>query len=199
MSGWTEAQWERRLNISTAAARFEKDDRNHSRYEPTAYAVLYRLAESGRIGREDVLVDYGCGKGRVSFFMSHAVGCRSVGVEYDERLHEMAEENLAGYAGRRELIAFARENAENFSADGANAFYFFNPFSVRILSSVLGRIYESYYENPRRIQLFFYYATDEYMTYLMAEDLLRYAGGIDCRDLFDGGNEKERIVIFEID
>ncbi len=36
-------------------------------YEPTPYAVLKRLAESGRITAGNVVADYGCGKGRVVF------------------------------------------------------------------------------------------------------------------------------------
>jgi len=195
----TDARWEKKLNIDTGAARHEKDDQNHSRYEPTPYAVLGRLAESGQIGRDDMLVDYGCGKGRVSLFISHATGCRSVGVEYDGQLHAAAQENLRRFAGRRELIEFVCENAESFDASGADCFYFFNPFSEKILRSVLGRIYESYYENPRRMKLFFYYALDGYRSLLMAEDLLRYEGEIDCRDLFANDDEKEKILIFSLE
>ena len=191
-------RWEKKLNIETGAARHEKDDKNHSRYEPTPYAVLERLSESGWIGREDTLVDYGCGKGRVSFCMRHAVGCRSVGVEYDEALCAAAERNRLEYAGRRELIEFVCANAETFEASGANAFYFFNPFSDKILRSVLGRIYKSYYENPRPMRLVFYYALDGYRTLLMGEPLLRYEGEIDCRDLFHNDDEKERILIFSM-
>lgn len=194
----TDAQWEKKLNIDTGAARHEKDDQNHSRYEPTPYAVLERLAESGLVGRNDVLVDYGCGKGRVGFFMSHAVGCRSIGVEYDARLHAAAEENRARFAGRREQMEFVCENAETFNASAASCFYFFNPFSVKVLRSVLGRIYESYYENPRRMKLFFYYALDGYRTQLLGESLLQYEGEIDCRDLFHNEDEKEKILLFSI-
>ena len=80
--------WEKRLNIRTGAGSYEKDDSNHSRYEPTGYAVLERLAESGYIGRQNVLVDYGCGKGRVGFYLSYTAGCRTIGVEYNQELYE---------------------------------------------------------------------------------------------------------------
>ena len=189
-------RWEKRLNISTGAANHEKDDANHSRYEPTSYAVLERLAESGRIGRDDTLVDYGCGKGRVSLFLSHATGCRSIGVEYDPLLHAQAQENLAGYAGRRDRVRFVCENAEIFDAAGADCFYFFNPFPVKILRAVMGRILDSYYAAPRRLTLFFYYALDDHLAYLMAESGLQYAGAIDCRDLFHNADEREKIHIF---
>lgn len=40
-----DGRWEKKLGVSTCAAAFEKDDKNHSRYEPTSYAVLQRLAQ----------------------------------------------------------------------------------------------------------------------------------------------------------
>ena len=194
-----DAKWEKKLGISTAPAAFEKDDKNHSRYEPTSYAVLDKLARSGHITRDDVVVDYGCGKGRVGFYLNYIVGCRSIGVEYDENLCAAARENLSSYAGRKNEVEFVCENAENWPVPPeANGFYFFNPFSVKVLRSVLGRIYESYYENPRRMRLFFYYALDEYRTHLLGEQLLQYEGEIDCRDLFHNEDEKEKILLFSI-
>ena len=76
--------------------------------------------------------------------------------------------------------------------------YFFNPFSVEILQSVLARIYESYYENPRDILLFFYYPSDEYVAFLMTGELT-FLDEIDCRDLFSGDDERERILTFKMD
>ena len=74
--------------------------------------------------------------------------------------------------------------------------YFFNPFSVEILRKVMARILESYYAEPRRIQLFFYYPSDEYISELMTVDMLSFVDEIDCRDLFDGENPRERIMVF---
>jgi SAM-dependent methyltransferase len=198
----SDARREKKLGISTGAADFEKDDANHSRYEPTPYAVLERLAESGYIGKGDTLVDYGCGKGRVSFYMDYAVGCRNVGVEYDPALAAAAEKNLSTYSGRsgaETRIRFACESAEEYAVGDADRFYFFNPFSVKILQSVLGRIREAYYEQPREMYLFFYYALDPYLDLLMTDDLIRFAGEIDCRDLFGGNDVRERIMVFELE
>lgn len=61
-----------------------------------------------------------------------------------------------------------------------------------------GRVMESYYEEPREMLLFFYYPSDEYISYLMTVDELAFLDEIDCRDLFDGENPRERIVIFEV-
>ena len=76
---------------------------------------------------------------------------------------------------------------------------FFNPFSVEILQHVIARILESYYRNMRPIQLFFYYPSDEYISYLMTVDELIFSDEIDCRDLFPGENKRERIVVFEVE
>ena len=76
--------------------------------------------------------------------------------------------------------------------------YFFNPFSVEILQKVMARILDSYYENPRNIQLYFYYPSDEYVAYLMTQELLMFVDEIDCGDLFEGKDPREKILIFEI-
>ena len=99
-----------------------------------------------------MLLDYGCGKGRVDFFLSYQTRCRCLGVEYDERIYE----------------------------------------------KVMARIMESYYEHPRQILCFFYYPSDEYLTYLMTVDEMMFTDEIDCSDLFGGNSERERIMIFEM-
>lgn len=57
---------------------------------------------------------------------------------------------------------------------------------------------ESYYEKPRELLLFFYYPSDEYISYLMTVDELIFFDEIDCKDLFAGENKRERIVVFEV-
>ena len=76
--------------------------------------------------------------------------------------------------------------------------YFFNPFSLEILQKAIRRIQESYYARPREMFLFFYYPSDEYISYLMTVDELMFSDEIDCGDLFGGKDSKERIVIFEL-
>ncbi len=80
----------------------------------------------------------------------------------------------------------------------ANRCYFFNPFSVEILRSVLARIVDSWYENPREIFLFFYYPADEYVSCLMTVEELDFYDEIQCEDLFPGHDPQERILIFQL-
>ena len=95
--------------------------------------------------------------------------------------------------------AFQLANAEAFPVpEHVDRLYFFNPFSVEILQKVLARILESWYEAPRELLMFFYYPSDEYISYLMTVDELAFLDEIDCGDLFPGEDSRERIVIFEL-
>ena len=193
-----ENKWDKLLRIRTSGRDDSRSDQYRYPYEPTPYSVLERLAFSGYIGKKNTLVDYGCGKGRVDFFLSYQTRCRSIGIEYDERIFETAAENqkTAVSAGRVKLVL---QNAETYVVpETADRFYFFNPFSVEILRSVLERIRESYYEQPREMMLFFYYPSDEYVSHMMTMDELTFVDEINCRDLFDGENSRERILVFQI-
>ena len=162
-------------------------------------SVLERLANAGYIRKGNILLDYGCGKGRVDFFLSYQTRCKSIGIEYDERIYEKAAENKkdAVSSGRVEIEL---ANAEEFAVpETADCMYFFNPFSVEILRKVMARILESYYAEPRRIQLFFYYPSDEYISYLMTVEELMFIDEIVCMDLFPGEDPREKIAIFELD
>ena len=61
----------------------------------------------------------------------------------------------------------------------------------------MNKIQESYFDNPRKILLFFYYPSDEYIAYLMTNDYVSFYDEIDCKDLFDGNDSRERVLIFE--
>lgn len=192
-----EEKWDRLLQIRTSGRDDSHADQYRYPYEPTPYCVLERLADSGYLRKGNTLLDYGCGKGRVEFFLSWQTRCRSIGIEYDERIYEKAVENQkrAAAAGR---VTFELVNAEQFQVpEKADRVYFFNPFSLEILQKVISRIIDSYYAAPREILLFFYYPSDEYISFLMTVDELTFSDEIDCGDLFQGKDSRERIIIFE--
>ena len=62
----------------------------------------------------------------------------------------------------------------------------------------MAKILESYYEAPREILFFFYYPSDEYIGYLMTVDELEFYDEIDCSDLFNSDEQRERILIFSL-
>ena len=66
-----EITWDKRLQIKTTGRDDSSADQYRYPYEPTPYTVLERLVNSGLIREGDVVLDYGCGKGRVGFFLSY--------------------------------------------------------------------------------------------------------------------------------
>ena len=191
-----EHTWDKLLQIRTAGRDDSGADQHHHPYEPTPYCVLERLADSGLIGREDVVLDYGCGKGRVDYFLSYRTKAKTIGIEYDGHIYESALENQkAAKAG----ADFVLTRAEIYEVPPeVNRCYFFNPFTVEILHKVMARILESYYEAPREIFLFFYYPAEEYISYLMTVEELDFYDEIECDDLFAGNDPRERILIFTL-
>lgn len=195
----TESQWDKLLKIKTTGRDDSRSDQYRYPYEPTQYLVLEHLANSGLISKKNTVLDYGTGKGRVCFYLSYQTRCRSVGVEYDERIFSAAESNREhAVSGRR--VSFELTGAEEYAVPtDVDRCYFFNPFSVEILQKVLARIYESYYENPREILLMFYYPSEEYISCLMTEEALMFVDEISTEDLFEVKNERERILIFSVE
>ena len=190
--------WDKLLRIKTTGRDDSNSDQYRYPYEPTPYNVLERLANSGLISKRDVLLDYGCGKGRVDFFLAYQTKAKTIGIEYDERIYQRAIENQRT-ATSRAKADFVLSRAEEYMVPAeVNRFYFFNPFSVEILHKVIARIIESYYEKPREAFLFFYYPSDEYISYLMKLDELELFDEIPCGDLFSGNDARERIVIFSL-
>ena len=193
-----ENSWDKLLQIKTVGRDDTNSDEYRYPYEPTPYSVLERLASTELFGKDDVVLDYGCGKGRVGFFLSYRTKAETIGIEYDEDIYQSALENRKT-AVQKAKADFVLTRAEEYEVPPeVNRCYFFNPFSVEILQKVMARIIESWYADPREILLFFYYPSDEFMCYLMTVDELEFFDEIDCGDLFEGDDLRERIMVFQL-
>ena len=201
MSFTSEQWWEKKLNIRTRGKidHFIAEDCNP--YEPTDYRILQTLEESGYITADSHVLDYGCGLGRSVLFLSARTGCRATGIEFDRELYEGAVRNLEQAripAAYKKGIRFVCADARKYKVQDENCFYFFNPFADEVLRIVIGKIRESYYENPRQMYLFFYYPFDGEVSILMTEDGLQFVDEIDCTDYYLMYDRHERILIFEM-
>ena len=193
-----EKQWDRLLKIKTLGRDDSNADQYRYPYEPTPYAVLERLANSGRIRKGDTLIDYGCGKGRVDFFLSYQTRCKSVGIEYDERIYNRALANKTDAVSGNK-VKFLCADAVGFKIpDNVDRFFFFNPFSVEIFKSVLANIIDSYYENQREMLVMCYYPSDEYLMCLSQEYNVTFVEEIDCSDISDGESRREKVVVYRV-
>ena len=194
----SEQEWEQVLQIKTAGRDDSRSDIEHHPYEPTDYCVLERLANSGYITKQNILIDYGSGKGRVSIFMANQTRCHSIGIEYDERLYERAIVNGESQAAKNRVSFVLGDAATYALPDNADRCFFFNPFALHTIKRVLGNIFDSLYHHPREILLFFYYVNEEVENFLNNHVRLEAEKPIQCGDLFQETDDKERILVYRV-
>ena len=72
-------------------------------------------------------------------------------------------------------------------------FFFFNPFSGRVFEGVVRRLV-----TRGDGKLILYYPSEEYMTWLNLMPEVEHLDTIDCGDLFNGKNDRERIEVFRL-
>ena len=173
---------------------------HHNRYEPTPYALLDVLFDQYGLTRSDRLIDYGCGKGRLIFYVNQRFGAQAVGIEMDEKFCLQALENLNAYEKLRKAkgeIRFMRCFAQDYGVEAQdNKFYFFNPFSVQIFIAVINNILKSFERDEREIDLILFFPSDEYIDFLEHRTLFELAEEIElpssAKDL------RERFLVYRL-
>jgi len=104
--------------------------------ENSDYAALSRIFEN-RIKSSDVLVDIGCGKGRViNWWLSRGLGNRMIGIELDERIAEQTRRRLRRY---RNVTILTGDAIQNIPIDGT-LFYLYNPFAAHVMEAFKNRL-----------------------------------------------------------
>ncbi|MBA9028092.1 methyltransferase [Peribacillus huizhouensis] len=160
------------LNIRTAGDQKGFNNSMHyHRYEPTPYRALETLFNSYELKSSDRVVDFGCGKGRLNFYIHHLFQATVVGIEMNERFCKEAIENRTRYLkkvkNRTDIIHFHCCLAEEYQINPLdNRFYFFNPFSIQIFMQIINNILLSVEEFEREIELILYYPSDDYHYFL---------------------------------
>ena len=105
------------------------------------YSVLSCIFEKYKINDSDVLVDVGCGKGRViNWWLMRGHRNKIIGLEIDEQIANKTKKKFASY-GNVEVIC---GNAlENIPEDGT-IFYFYNSFDRSITKEFKDRMKKIY-------------------------------------------------------
>lgn len=144
--------WERRLKLDTGGWEpVEMED--GMLYEATPYLVLHDILRHLELGPDDVFVDLGCGKGRVTCVAAHGTPGKVVGVEQDEDFLEDARVNLAALPGAKAEVALHHGLAQDFDFDQATVVFLFNPFGAKTLEEVMELLHASLERNPRRLRI----------------------------------------------
>lgn len=144
---------------------------HYNRYEATPYKALDLFFDEYSLRETDKVIDFGCGKGRVAFYLHDRFNVTVTGVEVNEETYNEAIRNKNSYIQRKKEkdvpIHFHLGPAEDFKVDRAyNRFYFFNPFSVHIFKKVVGNILDSVEEYRRSVDIILFYPLPDYQYFL---------------------------------
>lgn len=137
-----------------------KNKERGSFYQPTMARSFNRLLDRISLPPEGVLVDFGCGKGRVLLLAALRGMKKAVGIEFSPELCRIARRNV-------EIVEKAAGIPLNISIieadvtdcrieDEQNVFFFFNPFDDVILAAVVENMERSLQARPRPIVIVYY-------------------------------------------
>ena len=164
--------YERLLNIDTTGEKlWDKSITHYHPYQATSYIALDILFKQYLMEKTDNVVDFGCGKGRLIFYLNSFFKCSITGIEMDENYYKQCLINKENYLEKHKRLCsqidFKCILGENYLIKNSeNKFYFFNPFSVNIFRKIVNNILDSYDENPRIIDLILYYPSEDYIYFL---------------------------------
>lgn len=167
-----EQYYEKLLNIKTSGEqKIFNESAHYNRYEPTSYSALEILSKQYTFTKEDCIIDFGCGKGRLNFYINHFFDSAVTGIEMNTFFYKQAIDNKKDYFKKHNKnvnkINFSNCLAEEYNINPSdNKFYFFNPFSVQIFIKVIRNILISVEKHERQIDLILYYPSYDYIYFL---------------------------------
>ncbi|MEH7484815.1 methyltransferase [Neobacillus drentensis] len=198
-----EYYYDKLMGIKTGGDQegFNKSFHYH-RYEPTPYSALEELFNNYKLTSRDRIVDFGCGKGRLNFFIHYLFNAMVVGVEMNEDFYQEAIENRTSYLKKTDTrnsnIDFYCGLAEEYQIDPYdNRFYFFNPFSIQIFMKTINNILLSVEKSERNIELILYYPSEDYIYYLENDTSFELKKEITLPYFYEQ-NSNERFLIYQL-
>lgn len=147
--------WE--LSLGVCTRRFQEDapwiTTEHVEYRPTSYPLIFRILDFLQLTPSDVVVDLGCGKGRVVCCAARYRVAEVIGVDDLSIFTDRAEANAAVMRGRRSKVSIVKCKAEHFDYARGTVLYLNNPFGPETLNAVLKRL-ELARKTSRRLAYF---------------------------------------------
>lgn len=148
-------------------ASVEKDDfenvgvnKEHaSMYSSINTVPLRKLLKTLRIPTGGVLVDLGCGKGKVLLIASEFGFKEARGVDFSPLLCEIARTNCSTYKARTktktDFAVYKCDVLDYRMKDDEDVFYLYNPFDAYILKQVIQNILKSLQRRRRKIWIIY--------------------------------------------
>lgn len=148
--------FERGLDTASHALELEHFDPEFVHYEPSSWLALRWVFRALKPGVDDVLVDFGCGKGRAICEAARHPFARVVGIEISEQLAQTAQTNIDRSRVRlrcQDIECMIADAAQWQVPDDMTIAYLNHPFAGETFRRVIDNIIGSIRRNPRRVRL----------------------------------------------
>lgn len=145
------------------------------RYEPTPVSAIQVMLGNLTITHSEYsFIDFGSGKGRLLLLAARYPWQRIIGVEFSQRLHEVAKSNIERWTDPQRQCT----RIDSILGD-ARAFklphtplvlFFFTPFTFPVFEQVVDNIQRSLFEHPRPMQILYYGSRPDFVGVLAKLD-----------------------------
>ena len=132
----------------------ETDTERTHYYADSGGLAFDEIMASFKIGRDDAIVDFGCGKGGILISLSKYPFTKITGVEIDPVLGEIANSNIRKLKTRNVEIKLC-DAADFKELHEYNYFYFFDPFPCTVMQDVIDNIEKSIFAMPRKVTIIY--------------------------------------------
>ncbi len=176
--------FDRKFNVNTIGFYITKSHSQYSDpvvYQTPAHKNVKKILDYLKLGKSDIFVDIGCGKGRILILAAIKGVKKVIGVELDKTLVGIARDNVNKLKLKIPIEIF-HHDAARFDFKEGTVFFMFNPFGQKTLRRVLENIRYSLHTNPRKISIV--YRNPVYGSMLDACDWLVSKGELDKTGAF---------------
>jgi SAM-dependent methyltransferase len=132
-------------------------------YEPIKYAAIRRIEREVPMGKDDVFVDIGCGKGRIVCMVARRQLKSCLGIEFMPELAAASRRNAITVRGRRTPIEIREADAATIDYAGGTVFFLYNSFGATMMRRVLEAIQTSIVAQPRAIRIIYANPMEEHV------------------------------------
>ena len=132
------------------------DDPERVRYGATPRFVVPRVLRKLKVGRDDVFLDLGSGKGRVVRQAAMFRFKRVIGVEIAEELNRVSRHNIEQSRDRlacQDVELVTMDVVDYEIPDDVTIAYLFHPFTGGIFGRVIDNLVASLDRNPRELRI----------------------------------------------
>jgi len=147
-----------RTEVAIDDLDISQEDKQHAdKYKPTRARYFRKIMEKVDLGREGVLVDVGCGKGRILLLAAEHGFDQVIGLEISPALCQIAERNVDAFrkvnpeSGSIKVVC---TNILDYQMTGnENVFFLYSPFGYSVTDRFLEMVRESLKKHPRDLCL----------------------------------------------